>query len=325
MLDEYVWGDARRISPEAPVPVIEVQRRSYSTGGAANVAANIGALGGRALLCGLIGHDLNGEALKSSLLASGVETSGLHVDGSRPTTTKTRIMAQNHQIARLDAEDRTAPSPALLKALLNWIEQAMTQTDACVISDYAKGVVTTRLAQHVLRLAERAGKPVVVDPKARDFRHYRGASVITPNIQEACRAANCEPDASSDLERLGRRLVKVLRRGAVLLTRGADGMSLFASPEAAPLHIPAEARSVFDVTGAGDTVVSTLALALAAGDSIEDAARLANRAAGIVVGKLGAASVAPDELFSRIAPPLPPGAPVLRAFPTTSEIRSKLA
>ncbi len=299
MLDEYIWGEARRVSPEAPVPVVEVQRRSYAAGGTANVAANITALGGRARLVGLVGADAQGAVLAAELRARGVETDGLIIDASRPTTTKTRVLARNHQIVRLDCEDRSEPARSVLRELVRWIDANIGNADACVVSDYSKGAVSVALAQYLIRLGREAGKPLVVDPKNLDFRRYRGASVITPNVAEARRAAGGEPDGDADLCRIGRQLLRRLVGAALLITRGAEGMSLFL-PGRDPLHIPVEARSVFDVTGAGDTVVATLALALAAGQTLETAASLANRAAGIAVGKLGAASVTPDELFGLI-------------------------
>ena len=307
MLDEYIWGEARRISPEAPVPVVEVRRRSYAAGGAANVAANISALGGRAMLLGLIGADSQGEMLAAELRARGVETDGLIVDISRPTTTKTRVLAHNHQIARLDYEAHSQPARSVLRELLGWIDRRIGAAEACVVSDYSKGVVSAALAQHVIRLAREAGRPVVVDPKSRNFRRYRGTTVITPNVSEARSAAGCEPDGNADLSRIARQLLRRLDGSAVLITRGAEGMSLFLHDHE-PVHIPAEARAVFDVTGAGDTVAATLVLALAAGETLENAARLANRAAGIAVGKVGAAGVTPDELFG-VFPAQVPDAP----------------
>ena len=296
MLDEYVWGDVNRISPEAPVPVVEVHHRTYSLGGAANVAANIASLGGRPLLLGLIGRDEPADILQTALRTRGIETTGLQVDDSRPTTLKTRIVAQNRQVARLDCEDRSNPTTDLENRMVAWLAERLPEADACVISDYSKGAVSPKLAERLIEFASQAKKPVVVDPKARDFRRYRGATVITPNLLEARLAAGCEDGEELPLGQLAMRLIRRVGSTALLITRGPAGMSLYRRGMR-PLHIPATARAVFDVTGAGDTVVGTLALAIGAGQPLEQAAMLANRAAGIVVGKLGTACVALEELL----------------------------
>jgi len=300
MLDEYVWGEARRISPEAPVPVVEVRQRTFAPGGCGNVAVNVASLGGAAELGAVVGSDPKAGALRDALLERGVSPSGLVIDTGRPTTTKTRIVAHNQQIARIDCESR-APLPCSVEdALLGWAAGAIGAADACVLSDYAKGVVSNRLAAAVIDMAALAGKPVVVDPKGRDLRKYRGATVVTPNVAEAEQAANRDINHHHDVEAVGSELQSILGGSAVLITRGAEGMSLFCDTRAS-LHIPAVARAVYDVTGAGDTVVGVLALALGAGASFELAARLANLAAGIAVGKLGAAAVTPAELLEALS------------------------
>lgn len=300
MLDEYIWGECRRISAEAPVPVVEIGRRSYRPGGAANVAANAVSLGAGAALVGVTGRDREAALLKDEIAALGVASEGLLTDEARPTTTKTRVVAFQQQVVRLDAEKKMPLPPALEATALRHVERLLPGATACVISDYQKGVVTPALAQAVIAMARRAGLPVVIDPKSRDFSLYRGASVVTPNVQEAERAANRELNGDGDFARVTRFLLKVLGAGALLVTRGAEGMSLFRSG-CDPLHIPAVARTVFDVTGAGDTAVSTLALCLGAGLPIEDAARIANAAAGIVVGKVGTATVSAGELEEWLA------------------------
>jgi D-beta-D-heptose 7-phosphate kinase/D-beta-D-heptose 1-phosphate adenosyltransferase len=301
MLDEHVWGAVRRISPEAPVPVVEVERCNYVPGGAANTAVNAASLGGRVSLGGVVGADRDAERLTTALRAAGVDPGGLIPDPQRGTTTKTRIIAHGQHVARLDREHK-APLPAALEdRLLNWAEQEMETAEVCILSDYAKGVVSARFAQEFLSRARRAGRPVVVDPKGKDYAKYQGATVIKPNVQEVQQVLNREVRDEADWLHAGKQLTGMLPGTALLISRGAEGMSLFRGSEP-PLHIPSVARAVFDVTGAGDTVVSTLALALAAGAPIEQAAHLANRAAGIVVGKVGTAAVSAEELRMRLTP-----------------------
>jgi D-beta-D-heptose 7-phosphate kinase/D-beta-D-heptose 1-phosphate adenosyltransferase len=296
MLDEYVWGRVRRISPEAPVPVVEVEQRTYRPGGAANTAANVLGLGGRALLGSVAGVDRAGEQLRDLLLAQGAEAHGLLGDPGRRTTTKTRVVAHSQQVVRLDDEHRTTLPAALEDQLLGWAEAQQSRADVFLLSDYAKGVVTPRLAGRFIQLARQAGKPVLVDPKGTDFLKYRGATVLKPNLHEVERFLNRELHGESDVLEAGARLLEVLPGSAVLVTRGAQGMTLFREGRP-PVHVASAARSVFDVTGAGDTVAGTLALALAAGAPLEQAAAVAARAAGIVVGKVGTAHVTPAELL----------------------------
>jgi len=302
MLDEYIWGEVRRISPEAPVPVVEARRRTHVPGGAANSAANVASLGGRVILAGVVGKDTQADLLREALSRCNIEGNGLLTDPDRPTTTKTRIIAHNQQVVRVDCEVRAPLSPEMEEALLGWVERHLGEADTLVLSDYGKGVVTLRLAEGVIRLAKDAGKPVVVDPKERDYRKYRGATVVTPNIQEARLALNHLLNPPEELLDLGRQLLMLLEGSSVLITRGPEGMTLF-QPNHQVVHIPAVARHVYDVTGAGDTVVATLALALAAGAGLEQAARLANAAAGNVVGKVGTATVELRELMADIAGP----------------------
>jgi rfaE bifunctional protein kinase chain/domain len=297
MLDEYIWGEVQRISPEAPVPVVEVHRRTCAPGGAANVAANVASLGGQPLLGGVVGRDPQAAQLRDEMAQRGIDAAGLIVDEDRQTTTKTRIVAHSQQVVRVDAEQRAPLRPELEDALLSWIERVLHIADACVLSDYAKGAVSPRLAEDFIRLAREAGKPVIVDPKGTDYAKYRGATVVTPNVREAERALNREINSHADLAEVGRHLLGVLEGSVLLITRGAEGMSLFMD-QVNPLHIPAVARNVFDVTGAGDTVIGALALALAAGASLDQAAQLANHAAGIVVGKVGTATVTVEELIA---------------------------
>jgi D-beta-D-heptose 7-phosphate kinase/D-beta-D-heptose 1-phosphate adenosyltransferase len=299
MLDEYVSGEVDRISPEAPVPVVAVEHRTHVAGGAANAAAGIVALGGRALLGGIAGADLPGDHVRQAIADAGIEVDGLLVDESRPTTTKTRVIARGQQVVRADREDASPIGAELERAVLAWAARRMPESDSVLISDYAKGVITPTLAQGVIELAQSAGKPVIVDPKGLDYEKYRGATVATPNAHDAGRSANVHVHGYDDLVEAARRLREVCAGVALLVTRGAEGMTLFA--DGAPVDIATEARSVYDVTGAGDTVVAVLAAALGRGVGLEDAVRLANAAAGIVVGKAGTATVGLDELSARFA------------------------
>jgi D-beta-D-heptose 7-phosphate kinase/D-beta-D-heptose 1-phosphate adenosyltransferase len=247
------------------------------------------------LLGGVRGKDAEADRLAASLREAGVDTAGLVIDPSRPTTTKTRIIAHSQQVVRVDHEEHNPLSRAVEDRLLGWAQERLGSADVCVLSDYAKGVVSTRFAQEFIRLARQKDKPVIVDPKGPDYGKYRGATVIKPNMHEAERVLKLEIQGNSAWLAAGQQLMALLPESAFLITRGGEGMSLFRAG-APPLHIPSVARDVFDVTGAGDTVVATLALALACGASLQDCAFLANRAAGIVVGKVGTAAVTLAEL-----------------------------
>lgn len=297
MLDEYVLGEVKRISPEAPVPVVELGKRLYAPGGAANVAAAVAGLGGHALVAGVTGRDFQAGLLRAAMEERNIDTGGLVVDGRRPTTSKTRIVARSQQIVRVDHELRAYLGHEMEEALLQRVRQRLPGVDACVLSDYGKGVVSPRLAGEVIRLATALGKPVVVDPKGRDYTRYRGAKVVTPNVHEVELALGCTLDNNHDLMAAGRRLLSELGGAALLITRGAEGMTLFSNEDRA-IHVPSIARSVYDVTGAGDTVVAALALGLAAGAELKIAVRLANCAAGVVVGKPGTATLTVEELLA---------------------------
>lgn len=294
MLDEYVWGHVERVSPEAPVAVVQTERRSHVAGGAANVAVGVVALGGRALIAGVVGDDPAAASLLETLERGAVDASGLVTDPARPTTTKTRVIAHSQQMLRMDSEDRSAVPPATEAELLRWLRGQVGAADAVVLSDYGKGVVSEAVAQGVIGAAREAGKPVVVDSKGLHFSRYRGATVITPNQPDAAKASNVHVETEEDLREAVRRLAEATAGAALLITRGARGMSLFQGDDA--VHIPTVARDVFDVTGAGDTVVATLAVGLGRGLPLTEAMRLANAAAGVVVGKVGTATVSLDEL-----------------------------
>ena len=305
MVDEYLRGDVSRISPEAPVPVLEVRGTERRLGGAANTAANIQKLGGAATVLGVVGDDPTATALLAALAQVGVEARACVVPG-RPTTRKTRLVAQGQQIVRVDEEVRTPIAGDALAQVLAAIDELIADTAAVVVSDYAKGVVTAEVAQAAIAAARRRGVPVVVDPKQRDFAVYRGATVITPNLGELERAAGAGTATAAELATAVERVTPVIAGAALLVTRGADGMTLYQG--GVPVHhVAATAREVFDVTGAGDTVVATLALALAAGESIEDAMGLASAAAGVSVSKRGTSTVTPDELIAALAAGVPGG------------------
>jgi rfaE bifunctional protein, domain I len=296
MLDEFFWGHANRIAPEAPVPVVEVERESYALGGAANVAANIRALGGLPLVVGIVGDDLAAEHLRDCLLRWHLEWHGLVVDASRPTTRKTRLMVNAHLMARFDRESRQPASADIETALIDKVENWLPEVSAVAISDYDKGALTQRVLRHVLTRARQRGLPVALDPKPVRFTSYQPVTVVTPNHHEAAHIAQMPITDEASLEAVSRQLSAMLGHAHVLITRGEAGMTLYESPGYIH-HIPATAREVYDVTGAGDTVLATLTLGLSAGLSLDQAARLANRAAGIVVGKLGTATVRPEELL----------------------------
>ncbi len=295
MLDEYIWGEVRRISPEAPVPVVEIESRTYRPGGAGNAAAAVTALGGRAFLAGVVGDDDEARRLRRALSDFGIDGTGCIVDVERPTTTKTRIVANSQHVIRADAEQRKALPRKIEEALIDWAEERLADVEAFILSDYSKGVVSPALAHRVIDLVARSGKPIIVDPKGRDYRKYRGATVVTPNIHEAEWAANVDLQDAGQLPAVAKKLQAALDGSAVLITRGPDGMSLFSGDDIA-VDIPAAARNVFDVTGAGDVVVGTLAMALAQGSSLPEAAQVASAAAGIVVGKVGTATASLEEL-----------------------------
>lgn len=295
MLDEYVWGSVRRVSQEAPVPVVELQRRTRVPGGAANSAANAAGLGGEVYLVGVAGDDEAGRHLRDALEAGVIATNGLLAVADRPTTTKTRIIAHGQQVVRVDHE-QAGPLPAATEArLLALIEEALPFVEACILSDYAKGVVSPAVAQGLIVRAKALGKPVVVDPKGTDYSKYRGATLVKPNLHEAGLFLRREVASAEDVAEAGSGLLSALGVAGVLITRGPAGMSLFERDKEV-VDIPAQAREVFDVTGAGDTVAAAVAMALAAGASLEEAARLASRAAAIIVGRVGTAAVHFQEL-----------------------------
>jgi rfaE bifunctional protein kinase chain/domain len=301
MLDHYIWGNVSRISPEAPVPVVSVTKESVLLGAATNVVNNVHTLGGKVSVCGVIGHDDAGRQLVHLLRVQGITTDGLIVEDGRPTTIKTRVIAHSQQVVRFDRETKVAIDRDTHRRILEYVRQRVDSgLDAIVLSDYSKGVVTKELVRDIVKLARKKGIIVSVDPKVNHFGIYSGVTILTPNTKEASIGSKIEIDDEKSLIKAGALLLKRLKCDAVLVTRGEHGMSLF-ERDGRVTHIPTVAQEVFDVTGAGDTVISTLTLAMAAGAGMVDAARLSNYAAGIVVGVVGTATVKPDELKQKIA------------------------
>lgn len=306
IIDHFLWGMASRISPEAPVPVVDVQREELLLGGSANVLRNIVSLGGTGALCGLIGDDAMGRKVIELVEALGASTDGLVV-GGRPTTVKTRVVAQGQQVVRFDREQTGPPTKRSLDQLLGYLEDHLHAFDAVMVSDYAKGVIgdplMTRLRQLLTAIREREQRPLplIVDPKPTNFHCFVGATVITPNHHEAMQMASIRIADGHSLLAAARQIREDLGCEAVLITRGEAGMALLQA-DGDLVTIPTMAKEVYDVTGAGDTVAATLALGLAAGCSMNDAAVLANHAAGIVVGKVGTASVSAAELLATLSP-----------------------
>ena len=319
MLDRYVWGSATRLSPEAPVPVVDFANESEVLGGAGNVATNLAALGATVLAFGVVGEDEEGRAIRSLMEAAGVATKGMAGDASRITTVKTRIVARHQQIVRVDRERREPLSRALEDRLVRAIKAALPRLDALVVSDYDKGVVTDSLADRVLTECHRRGVPALVKPKTSRLFAYRGASLVVCNAKEAGFFVTRSLDDDESVEQAGRSLLAHFGCSAVVITRGSEGLNVFEDTAPKGFHVSATSseisyarvgqagvdrsahgRQVFDVTGAGDTVLSVLALAVAARVPIREAAVLANAGAGVVVGKLGTSTVTQGELFAAV-------------------------
>jgi D-beta-D-heptose 7-phosphate kinase/D-beta-D-heptose 1-phosphate adenosyltransferase len=310
MLDEFVWGRVSRISPEAPVPVVWVQRESVMPGGAANVANNIAALGGRVIPVGVVGEDRWGQTLLRELQARRIDTDGI-IRSSRPTTVKTRVIAHHQQVVRVDREPPEPLAERLIDRLIEAALERIPEVDAVVLEDYGKGVVARRLLEAVIGAARRQRKIVTVDPKEEHFDLYRGITALTPNRMEAGQGVGRELKSDADVAWAGAAILQRLGCEAVLITLGEDGMWLF-ERGGKQTRIPTVAREVFDVAGAGDTVIAAFTLALASGAPMASAARLANQAAGIVVGKLGVAVVTPKELSAALRAPAGRARPAAR-------------
>lgn len=299
MLDRYYWGAVNRISPEAPVPVVEVDEESTRLGGAANVANNIASLGGIPFLIGVIGADDGGTRLRATVESQGFSSDGLVVDASRPTTVKTRVIAHSQHVVRIDQEVKSDIGSEIERRILGVLSSHLSSIDAIILEDYNKGVMTRGLIRTVIELARKHGRIVTVDPKFNNFFEYRQATVFKPNRKETEEALGVRLGSSGDVESAGRALLERLQAENVLMTLGERGMALFErSGEAS--FVPTHARHVADVSGAGDTVVATLTIALAAGAATKEAAALANHAGGIVCGEVGIVPINKTALFEAV-------------------------
>ena len=296
ILDEFIWGNVSRISPQAPVPVVWVDSENFMPGGASNVANNIRSLGGEVYLAGVVGDDSRAEVLQSLLRKKGVHTEGIFVDKNRPTTQKTRVIAHHQQVVRIDREQLKPIPDSVIQEMIGYIHDNLRLLDAIIIEDYGKGVVVPRLVQAIVKMAKKSGKIIGVDPKETHFSYYRGVTTLTPNHHEAAAAVGFKLKDDATLQRAGHEMLKRLRCKSVIITLGENGMAIFEEGKKM-VKIPTQAQEVFDVSGAGDTVISALTLALAGGASVLEAAHLSNCAAGIVVGKVGVAVTTQEELL----------------------------
>ena len=301
MIDEYLWGEVDRISPEAPVQVVAVRDEEFTLGGCGNVVNNLVAMGAEVATVGVVGSDSEGELLREKLNDLGVDTEGIVEEKDRCTTRKTRIIAANQHVLRIDRENRKEISEKTAQSNLSAISDKIGSMDLVLISDYGKGVVSPSMLALVADTAKKSGKLTIADPKGIDFKKYAGMSLLTPNKKEAAAAAGIEIRTASDLMAAGNRILCSASVDSLLITCGKEGMVLF-ERDAPPHHIRSDARQVFDVSGAGDTVAAVLGLSLACGANLREAARIANTAAGIVVGKVGTATVSPDELSAALNP-----------------------
>ena len=299
ILDEFIWGDSSRISPEAPVPVVLVERESLMPGGAANVANNISSLGAKVYLVGVIGKDDHGRQLETILKKKGVDLEGVVSDPGRPTTLKTRVVARHQQVVRIDRENPSHLSASINAELADYIKEKIKEVDGIIIEDYGKGVITPGILKEIIPLAKRYGKVIAVDPKEEHFAYYKGVTAITPNRKEAEAMGGIKADDDASLDRLGKSLLERLKLQAALITLGEQGMRVF-ERGGRITHIPTVTQEVFDVSGAGDTVIATFTTALCAGAKMIEAAHISNFAGGIVVGKVGVATTSQAELKARI-------------------------
>jgi D-beta-D-heptose 7-phosphate kinase/D-beta-D-heptose 1-phosphate adenosyltransferase len=297
ILDKFIWGDVSRISPEAPVPVVHVERESSMPGGAANVSCSINALKGKTSITGILGNDTDGRLLKR-LLSKIADTTGLIIDKKRSTILKTRIVARHQQVVRVDREQLESCNKYVTEKIINHIKKNIKKYNAIIIEDYGKGVVSPQLIKSVMSIANRKKMIVTVDPKEEHFSYYKGVTCITPNQAEAEKAINIKIKDQKSLFAAGKKLLKKLNCSAVLITRGEHGMCLFEKGKK-PVQIPTQAQEVFDVSGAGDTVIGAFTLALASGATLQEAAYISNFAAGVVVGKVGVGTCSQKELIDK--------------------------
>lgn len=295
MLDRYWWGSVERISPEAPVPVVRVNKTSLAAGGAANVAANIAGLGAKVYLVAAVGEDAEAAQLPDILSLAGVSSEHLVKIKGRPTTLKTRVIAHNQHVVRIDQEVTENLTPQDEENVWNQIEKVIEKVEVIILSDYAKGFLSDNLIMRLITLADSDGKILMIDPKGKDYSKYRGATVITPNKKEAAEAAGLDEKSHQIVEKAGEKLLADLNLKSLLITQGEDGMTLFEAGKS-PTHFGSLARHVYDVTGAGDTVIAALAVAAGAGADLRTAAKIANTAAGFVVEEVGTSIIKKEQL-----------------------------
>lgn len=295
MMDKYIWGSVERISPEAPVPVVTAKDVTFRPGGAANVVNNISSLSGKVYAAGVIGHDEMGKKLLVEFKENNLPTEGLMIDSTRPTICKTRVLAHNQQIVRIDHENVQKISDEMAHKILHYIQGVIEHTDTVLVSDYNKGLITSKIAREVIILAKEKEKKIIVDPKPVNIFLFTGATVVVPNYSEVKSVLAPAISDSMSIKDIGLSLLEKLQTQAILITLGKQGMLLIEKNRNV-FELPASTREVYDVSGAGDTVVATLSLALAAGASMIEATELANQAAGIVVTKLGTATVKREEI-----------------------------
>lgn len=295
MLDRYWWGNVNRISPEAPVPVVNLDRISVIAGGAANVAANVAGLGAKSYLVGVIGDDEESELMPEILNSKNICTEYLVKSSQRRTTVKTRVIAHNQQIVRVDQETKVDLSAADESKVWALIESLFSRIQIIIISDYGKGTVTNNILVRLITKAKKENKIIFIDPKGRDYLKYQGATILTPNRYEIAEACKMEQHNQTAIENAGGKLISELGLKYLLVTQGEEGMTLF-QKEKETVHLPVESRNVYDVTGAGDTVIACMAVAVGCGVDFTDAARFANRAAGLVVGQVGTTAISMEML-----------------------------
>jgi len=295
MMDQFIWGNVERISPEAPVPVVLVESESFMLGGAANVANNLRSLGARVSLCGIVGDDLTGEHLTRAIRETEIDAGGLYSHPRRSTIIKTRVIANNQQVVRFDREETDGLDPKCQDRLLDYIRRSVNDCQAVIISDYGKGIVGRRFMAEFKKIIAGRRIPVVVDPQVKHASLYKDLTVVTPNHHEAGAMLGKKLVTDEDIRWAGKTLLRRLKLKALLITRGEHGMTLF-DREGTEIHIPTVAREVYDVTGAGDTVIAAFSLSIALGADLSDAATIANLAAGLVVGEVGTATLEIDRL-----------------------------
>jgi len=295
MLDKFIWGNVSRISPEAPVPVVEVEHETVMLGGATNVVNNLVSLGGSVMMCGVVGNDHTGKEIISRLDELNVDTGGIAIEVDRPTSVKTRIIAHDQQVVRYDREKTISLKPKTIKGILDFINEKKGNLSALIVSDYGKGVISRQLMDGLKSIISDCDFPVTVDPNVKNFSLYKDVTVITPNHNQAGEIAGIEIINEENLKKVGKKLLNNNKCKALLITRGKDGMTLF-EQEGRVTHIKSIARKVYDVTGAGDTVIATLTLGIAGGLDLKSAAYLSNLSGGIVVGEIGTSTVKIDNL-----------------------------